>query len=280
MGSWATRQRWGLLMAYRSTTTRSCGAHRGVGVRLARDAPRPARSGATVAAVPEGEHTNAVSPSGLVAGARGAVDDPGLLIYERVLPALVSSVGRIRRELVETLVLHGLAADRRADIALVVSEAATNAVLHAYRDTASGPLYAAGTLGADSLIVCISDFGCGMLPDPDKAGLGLGLGLMDQLSDHLQIAPEANAPGTCVTATFAAIRRAGAPRPRRPHASTPGSERREILLEYLHALRATNSALREESEAVLAQADLAVARARRQLHERRHHPERPATASS
>jgi len=213
-----------------------------------------------------------MSPSGLAGEARRAIDDPGLLIYERVLPAIASSVGRIRRELAETLARHNLAAERRADIALVVSEAATNAVLHAYRDDAPGPLYAAASLRADSLIIWISDFGCGMLPDPVNAGLGMGLGLMDQLSDHLRIAPEANAPGTCVTATFVAIRRPAAPPARRPHAPAPASERREMLLEYLHALRAGNAALREETDAVLAQADLAVARARRQLHLRKQHP--------
>jgi hypothetical protein len=96
---------------------------------------------------------------------------------------------------------------------------------------------------------------------------------MARLSDHLQIAPEANAPGTCVTATFAAIRRAAAPHPRRPpHAPTPGSERREILLDYLHAVRVANTALREDTDAVLAQADLAVARAHRQRQQRRQRP--------
>ena len=68
----------------------------------------------------------------------GAVDDPGLLIYERVLPALAGSVTRIRSELMQTLARHDLAADRRTDIALVLSEATTNAVRHAYRDATRG----------------------------------------------------------------------------------------------------------------------------------------------
>ena len=81
------------------------------------------------------------------------------MIYERVLPALAGSVTRIRSELMQTLALHELAADRRADIALVVSEATTNAVLHAYGDTTPGPLYVAATLGGESLTVWICDFG-------------------------------------------------------------------------------------------------------------------------
>jgi anti-sigma regulatory factor (Ser/Thr protein kinase) len=196
------------------------------------------------------------------------VDDPGVLIYERVLPALAGSAARIRRELIDTLGRHNLAADRRADIAVVVSEAANNAVLHAYRDPAPGPLYAAATLGSDSLTVWISDFGRGMLPRRDSPGLGLGVTLMTRLCDQLQICAHANGVGTCVTAMFAHIPRA-APHPTdRRDTPTPGSGRREMLLDYLQALRAANAALREDTNAVLAQADLAVARARRLRHQR------------
>jgi serine/threonine-protein kinase RsbW len=201
----------------------------------------------------------------------GAIFDPGLLIYERVLPALAGSVTRIRSELMQTLALHELAADRRADIALVLSEATTNAVLHAYGDTTPGPLYVATTLGGESLTVWICDSGSGMRPRRDSPGLGLGLGLgvISRLCDEVLISSDANA-GTCVTATFARVARIAAPgaRERTP---TPGSARREILLDYLRALRAAHTALRQDTDAVLAQADLAVARARRLRHKRAHH---------
>jgi serine/threonine-protein kinase RsbW len=198
----------------------------------------------------------------------GAIDDPGLLIYERVLPALAGSVARIRSELMQTLALHDLAADRRADIALVVSEATTNAVLHAYGDTTPGPLYVAATLGGESLTVWICDIGSGMRPRRDSPGLGLGLGLgvITQLCDEVLISSDANA-GTSVTATFARVARIAAPGARH-RTPTPGSARREILLDYLRALRAANTALRQDTDAVLAQADLAVARARRLRHQR------------
>jgi serine/threonine-protein kinase RsbW len=196
----------------------------------------------------------------------GAIVDPGLLIYERVLPALAGSVTRIRSELMQTLVLHELAADRRADIALVVSEATTNAVLHAYGDTTPGPLYVAATLGGESLTVWICDIGSGMRPRRDSPGLGLGLGVITQLCDEVLISSDANA-GTSVTATFARVARIAAPGARH-RTPTPGSARREILLDYLRALRAANTALRQDTDAVLAQADLAVARARRLRHQR------------
>ena len=199
----------------------------------------------------------------------GAVDDPGLLIYERVLPALAGSVTRIRSELLQTLARHDLPADRRADIALVVSEATTNAVLHAYGDATPGPLYVAATLGGESLTVWICDSGSGMRPRRDSPGLGLGLGVISRLCDAVLISSDANA-GTCVTVTFACVARIAVPgaRDRTP---TPGGARREMLLDYLRALRAANTALRQDTDAVLAQADLAVARARRLRHQRAHH---------
>ena len=157
-------------------------------------------------AVPEEEQRRGGALQDAHAGELRAVDDPGLLIYERVLPALAGSAARIRRELTETLARHNLAADRHADIATVVSEAANNAILHAYRDQAPGPLYTAAALGGDSLTVWISDFGCGMLPRGDSPGLGLGVTLMTRLCDQLQISAHADGVGTCVTAVFARMK--------------------------------------------------------------------------
>ena len=218
--------------------------------------------------VPEEEQREGALQSAPAGKLRGAVDDPGLLIYERVLPAVADSVARIRRELIETLARQGLATDRHDDIAVVVSEAATNTVLHAYRDPPPGPLYAAVTLGDDSLTVWVSDVGRGMRPRDDSPGLGLGVNLMTRLCDQLQIYAHANVGGTCVIAAFARVTRAGAHSTDRGQTPTPGSERREMLLDYLHALRAANAALRQDTDAVLAQADLAVARARRLRHQR------------
>jgi hypothetical protein len=81
----------------------------------------------------------------------------------------------------------------------------------------------------------------------------------------------ANGVGTCVTAVFARITRAAAHPSDRRHTPTPGSGRREMLLDYLHAIRAANAALRQDTDAVLAEADLAVARARRLRHQSAQH---------
>src|SRR4051812_25670443 len=137
----------------------------------------------------------------------------------------------------------------------------------------AGPARAgnAGFAGGASLTVWIDDFGRGMLPRHDSPGLGLGLALMTRLSDDLQFSSHGNAAGTCVTATFRRITRAVANRTDRHHTPTPGSGRREILLDDLQALGAAQTALRHDTDAVLAQAELAVARARRQRHQRMQH---------
>ena len=54
------------------------------------------------------------------------------LVYERALPAAADSVVMVRRELDAALERAAVEAIRRYDISLVMSEAATNTVQHAY----------------------------------------------------------------------------------------------------------------------------------------------------
>src|SRR5215210_933631 len=63
-----------------------------------------------------------------------------LPVYERVLPARSTSVSQIRCELDDALGCLNVDPARRADIALVVSEAGANVVMHAYVDMPPGPL--------------------------------------------------------------------------------------------------------------------------------------------
>ena len=127
----------------------------------------------------------------------------------------------------------------------------------------------AATLGGDSLTVWISDSGRGMLPRLDSPGLGFGLPLMGRLCDDLQFSSDDGAAGTCVTATFVHTRRPATAH--RRHEPVAGSGRGEMLRDYLRALRVTSAALQQETEAVLAEASLTLARARRQRRERSQH---------
>src|SRR5690348_15753063 len=119
----------------------------------------------------------------------GAIDVEvcGLPVHERLLPAVPGSIARTCSDLAEALARQGLAAGRRDDIRLVVTEAATNAVWHAYRDSDPGPLYVVARLVDRALIVTVVDRDRWMLPRADGPGLGLGLSLMSWLSDDLSI---------------------------------------------------------------------------------------------
>ena len=77
-------------------------------------------------------------------------------LYERALPAAIPSIGQVREELDAVLAGAGVALPRREDIALAVTEATTNVVLHAYRRAAApGPLEVeAGWAGAASATAC------------------------------------------------------------------------------------------------------------------------------
>ena len=79
-----------------------------------------------------------------------------------------------------------------SDIALAVTEAATNAVLHAYRDREDvGTVIVEVERDDDHLCIYVRDEGTGLAPRVDSPGLGLGLGLIAQVADSADVrAPE------------------------------------------------------------------------------------------
>jgi serine/threonine-protein kinase RsbW/stage II sporulation protein AB (anti-sigma F factor) len=90
-------------------------------------------------------------------------------------------------------------------VALAVSEAVTNAVVHAYSDAAllgDVEIFAQRHLD-DGLEVVVSDYGHGLLPRPDSPGMGVGLPLLATLADHFEI-ERGDSGGTRVRMTFAA----------------------------------------------------------------------------
>jgi anti-sigma regulatory factor (Ser/Thr protein kinase) len=99
--------------------------------------------------------------------------------FDAVYPAEPTLVAQIRHDV--SSVATGFGADETAllHINLAVSEAATNAILHAYRDgRAAGDVHVFVHHDDDFLDVSICDSGVGMSPRADSPGLGLGLGLM------------------------------------------------------------------------------------------------------
>jgi two-component sensor histidine kinase len=91
------------------------------------------------------------------------------------------------------------------DVKLAVSEAVTNAVVHAFRDRAPGTISVKAEVDRGRLVVVVADDGCGMRPNPDSAGLGLGISLITSLSREARFDSSPN--GLTVSMTFEAATR-------------------------------------------------------------------------
>ena len=121
------------------------------------------------------------------------------------LPAEPRSASRARRAVLDAL--SGIAVDKDA-VGIVVSEAVTNAVIHAYRDQASvGRVHVSASLDEQGVEVAVDDDGLGMRPRTDSPGVGLGLPLMGDLADRVDIS--SRAPGTRIAAFFTLMGPAG-----------------------------------------------------------------------
>ena len=120
------------------------------------------------------------------------------------VPAVATEVATIRHAVTAAAAAEGIDGTPRQDIALAVSEACANVVMHAYRDGATpGPLEVDAYREGGEFFVVVCDEGVGMAPRTDSPGLGLGLGLIAGLSKRLEIASQEPA-GASVTMVFGA----------------------------------------------------------------------------
>ena len=107
---------------------------------------------------------------------------------DTVYPAHAARVAEIRRDVANIAAVFGADEPVLLRIALAVSEAATNAILHAYRGKAvDGDVRVLVHWADEFLDVSVCDDGIGMAPRPDSPGLGLGLGLMAHEASHCEI---------------------------------------------------------------------------------------------
>lgn len=114
-----------------------------------------------------------------------APEDPGLLF---ALPATAENVAIVRHAvggLAEALGMDPIAV---TDLKTIVTEACTNAAVHAYGD-AGGPLEVEVTPDETGLTVAVRDQGSGIRPQPDldQSRLRLGLPLIAALSSSFSI---------------------------------------------------------------------------------------------
>lgn len=123
---------------------------------------------------------------------------------ELVLPATPESVALARQMVRGVLDVLDWDEERRADIAIAVTEACTNAVLHAYPDATEGVYEVLAWARPDRLDVAVRDFGRGMNPrlPSASAGLGLGLPLMLAIGDEVSFRSHEDGAATEVRLTF------------------------------------------------------------------------------
>jgi anti-sigma regulatory factor (Ser/Thr protein kinase) len=118
------------------------------------------------------------------------------------LPARPQSIGRLRQAVAEFAGDGGASAGQCATIALAVSEALTNVVVHAYIGyDQPGAMAVDAQLDAPWLQVVVCDEGRGLRPRLDSPGSGLGIPLIARLTEQLDITDAI--PGTRVHMTFA-----------------------------------------------------------------------------
>jgi serine/threonine-protein kinase RsbW len=120
--------------------------------------------------------------------AHGAGGSGGPLSLQ--LCATPESVGAARRALAAYCAEQGAARATTDRVLLSVSEAVTNALVHAYRyvaEPARERIELEARCDKAALVVVVRDFGCGMAPRLDSPGLGLGLPLIAASTSSVQI---------------------------------------------------------------------------------------------
>jgi serine/threonine-protein kinase RsbW/stage II sporulation protein AB (anti-sigma F factor) len=103
------------------------------------------------------------------------------------LNAVLSSIRRVRH------LVSAFAAEYGADrallgrIAVAVSEATTNAVVHAYPPDQPGALHVSADVEDAEIEIVIADDGTGLRPASDSGGLGLGMPIIARCCDRFAV---------------------------------------------------------------------------------------------
>jgi serine/threonine-protein kinase RsbW len=106
-------------------------------------------------------------------------------------PAAPPSVPRARHAVVDFAAARGATAEQLDAIRLAVSEAVSNAILHAY-DDGGGQVHVTAGFASDQLWVLVADDGRGFRAPARRPGLGWGLPLIAHMADGLEIADRAD----------------------------------------------------------------------------------------
>lgn len=125
----------------------------------------------------------------------------------RSMTAVPASVPALRSEVARFAAGAGVREPLLSSVKLAVSEAVTNAVLHAYVDGPPGAVHLAARIEEGNLLVEVADDGGGMMPRLDSPGLGVGLPFIADTADSLDISSSPDT-GARLLMTFALQRAA------------------------------------------------------------------------
>ncbi len=101
-------------------------------------------------------------------------------------PAAAASIARVRATITEFAAEAGATREQQEHVRLVVSEAVTNAVQHAYGGR-GGEIHVTAVVVSDELWILVADDGRGLRSTSDSPGLGFGLVWMSQFSDGMTL---------------------------------------------------------------------------------------------
>jgi anti-sigma regulatory factor (Ser/Thr protein kinase) len=116
-------------------------------------------------------------------------------------PAAPASVRQARADVIAQAAGAGVPQDLFPRIMLAVSEAVTNAVLHAYAGHEPGEVHVSTANQSGAFEVVVLDDGQGLVPRPDSPGLGLGLPIVSKVTDELDVSVDEH-HGTRVSMRF------------------------------------------------------------------------------
>ena len=120
---------------------------------------------------------------------------PGPL--ERRLVADATQLPAIRRATARWSAAAGLSEDTAADVALVLNEAVTNCVEHAYRDRPGELVWRLARVEGGGVRIRVQDFGTWRPPPADPGYRGRGLAVIHTLAEHVEL--DATDGGTTLT---------------------------------------------------------------------------------
>jgi anti-sigma regulatory factor (Ser/Thr protein kinase) len=118
-----------------------------------------------------------------------------------VIPARAESLSAVREQVADWLTSLGTPDERIGDIVLVVNEACSNSIEHAYMGGVAGVVRVSADVDSQSICITVEDFGR-WKTDTSKTDVsrGRGLALMRAMSSHVGV--YTNTSGTRVSLSF------------------------------------------------------------------------------